>query len=465
VCRARPPAAGGGGGARVPWAPTAAAAPADSPPENTRSAIHSHDPSALLPPPFPPSPQAAPAETATATVAVPTNGNGKSSSNGNGSNGNGSNGNGAYAAVGAVPAAAAAVMTEQEQQQQQQQQQQRAESHAAASTSSNGNGNGAAASAAAASSNGNGAAVGSHPLAAAAGRPEPGAKLPPGASPASSMDSMDAATDSVRARGRVINTIDEEQNAAYAGKLELAAATQSSSSSSSSGAPRAPRTAAGTPYANPGGRWSRFRRYGVWQRTIEIWSFAVQFAWRYFLLGRKWRYPKAQGGMTPQNVSSAKAALAIWLREGLVRLGPTFIKIGQQFSTRIDVLAPEFIKELEKLQDNVPPFETDTALAILTQNLGAPPSEVFAEFDETPIAAASLGQVHLARLKTGERVVVKVQRPGLKSLFDIDLKNVRVLAQWLQKVDPKTDGAARDWVAIYDECSRILYEEIDYTME
>jgi hypothetical protein len=70
--------------------------------------------------------------------------------------------------------------------------------------------------------------------------------------------------------------------------------------------------------------------------------------------------------------------------------------------------------------------------------------------------------VHLARLHNGQRVVVKVQRPGLKDLFDIDLKNIRALAVWLQKVDPKTDGAARDWVAIYDECSRILYQEIDY---
>lgn len=71
--------------------------------------------------------------------------------------------------------------------------------------------------------------------------------------------------------------------------------------------------------------------------------------------------------------------------------------------------------------------------------------------------------MHLATLN-GQKVVVKVQRPGLKQLFDIDLKNVRVLAQWLQNVDPKSDGAARDWVAIYDECSRILYQvtTIDY---
>jgi len=74
---------------------------------------------------------------------------------------------------------------------------------------------------------------------------------------------------------------------------------------------------------------------------------------------------------------------------------------------------------------------------------------------DIPLAAASLGQVHLAKLKTtGEQVIVKVQRPGLKEIFDIDLKNLRVIAVWLQKVDPKTDGAARDWVAIFDETVR-----------
>ena len=78
-------------------------------------------------------------------------------------------------------------------------------------------------------------------------------------------------------------------------------------------------------------------------------------------------------------------------------------------------------------------------------------------FQLEPIAAASLGQVHLARVR-GERVVVKVQRPFLKQIFDADLKNIRVLAQILQAADPKSDGAARDWVAIYDECSRILYQ-------
>lgn len=81
---------------------------------------------------------------------------------------------------------------------------------------------------------------------------------------------------------------------------------------------------------------------------MEIWGFALQFGWRYFLLGKKWTYGKE--GMTPTAVSARKKELAIWLREGLVKLGPTFIKIGQQFSTRVDVLSPEFVKELEKLQ-------------------------------------------------------------------------------------------------------------------
>ena len=130
----------------------------------------------------------------------------------------------------------------------------------------------------------------------------------------------------------------------------------------------------------------------------------------------------------------------------------------------MDVLAPELIRELEKLQDRVPPFDSEQAVAIVEEQLGGPLATHFDDFERTPIAAASLGQVHRATLR-GERVVVKVQRPGLRELFEVDLKNLRVIAQWLQSVDPKTDGAARDWVAIFDECRNVLLQEIDYRNE
>ncbi|KAL4421257.1 hypothetical protein ABPG75_010548 [Micractinium tetrahymenae] len=250
-----------------------------------------------------------------------------------------------------------------------------------------------------------------------------------------------------------------------AGQLEAAAQEALAEQERKAAAPRAaPTSAAGTPYVAPGGRWSQFKSYSTFQRTWDIWRFGLTFFFKLWCINQKFTYKKLPGGMSEANVSAKRTELAVWLREGLVRLGPTFIKIGQQFSTRVDVLSQEFIKELEKLQDNVPAFESETAVAIIESSLGKPLDQLFEEFDPKPIAAASLGQVHVAKVN-GQKVVVKVQRPGLKELFDIDLKNVRVLAQFLQKVDPKSDGAARDWVAIYDECSRILYEEIDYRKE
>ena len=100
-----------------------------------------------------------------------------------------------------------------------------------------------------------------------------------------------------------------------------------------------------TPYKQAG--FSSFRR------TIQIYSFAFSFAIKYWKLGKKGTYKKLPGGMSKENVSVKRTELAKWLKEGLIRLGPTFIKIGQQFSTRVDVLSPEFITELEDLQDNV----------------------------------------------------------------------------------------------------------------
>ncbi|KAK7247484.1 hypothetical protein RIF29_42367 [Crotalaria pallida] len=213
--------------------------------------------------------------------------------------------------------------------------------------------------------------------------------------------------------------------------------------------------------AAPGGRWSRFKTYSTIQRTLEIWGFVITFIFKAWLNNQKFSY---KGGMTEEKKTLRRKALAKWLKESILRLGPTFIKIGQQFSTRVDILPQEYVDQLSELQDQVPPFPSEIAIAIIEEELGSPVGDTFDKFDYEPIAAASLGQVHRAKLK-GQDVVVKVQRPGLKDLFDIDLKNLRVIAEYLQKVDPKSDGAKRDWVAIYDECASVLYQEIDYTKE
>jgi predicted unusual protein kinase regulating ubiquinone biosynthesis (AarF/ABC1/UbiB family) len=169
------------------------------------------------------------------------------------------------------------------------------------------------------------------------------------------------------------------------------------------------------------------------------------------------------------------------------------VKLGQVISTRTDVLEKEYIEVLRDLQvrpsplapmhadphahppsshthplgdlqDNVPGFGGDRAVAIIEKELGKPIGEIFDSFEREPIAAASLGQVHRAVLK-GQPVAVKVQRAGLKELFDADLKNLKVLVKLLDKFDPKSDGADRSYADIYDESAKLLYEEIDYTLE
>jgi predicted unusual protein kinase regulating ubiquinone biosynthesis (AarF/ABC1/UbiB family) len=161
--------------------------------------------------------------------------------------------------------------------------------------------------------------------------------------------------------------------------------------------------------------------------------------------------------------AARRKAQAIWIRTTLLDLGPTFIKVGQLFSTRADIFPVEYVEELAKLQDKVPAFSYEKVEAIISEELGKKIPELFHSFEPIPLAAASLGQVHKAVLHSGESVVIKVQRPGLKKLFEIDLKILKGITRYFQN-HPKW-GRGRDWLGIYEECCRILWEEVDYLNE
>ncbi len=151
------------------------------------------------------------------------------------------------------------------------------------------------------------------------------------------------------------------------------------------------------------------------------------------------------------------------VRMALEELGPSFIKLGQILSTRPDLIAVEFIEEFEKLQDQVPPFSYTEVADIIESELGMPQGDVFEYFEETPLAAASIGQVHRARLKDGEEVAVKVQRPGIRKTIEVDLEIMLHLASLMERhlEEFQVNRPAR----IVEEFARTLEKEIDYTIE
>lgn len=154
---------------------------------------------------------------------------------------------------------------------------------------------------------------------------------------------------------------------------------------------------------------------------------------------------------------------AVWLKNKLIQLGPTFIKIGQSMGTRADLLPLPFVKELGELVDSVPPFPNEIAFARIEKELGRKISDVYSEFELQPVAAASLGQVYRARLHSGEEVAVKVQRPNLEATVKGDLIILKKVARFAERFPKLSENA--DWTGMLREFDVTIHEEMDYTSE
>ena len=168
-------------------------------------------------------------------------------------------------------------------------------------------------------------------------------------------------------------------------------------------------------------------------RKVKTWKFASKFLWK-------------------NTFVKDKSELGRWTKDELLELGPTFIKLGQIASTRGDLYPPEFTKELESLQDAVPPVEFNT---IVDQN-------IFKEFDPVPFKSASIGQVHMAVLQNGEKVVVKIKRPGILDIMKEDTDTIRDIVHFLERFGIDTGNSSG---SVLDESIEYLLGEADYIQE
>jgi ubiquinone biosynthesis protein len=196
------------------------------------------------------------------------------------------------------------------------------------------------------------------------------------------------------------------------------------------------------------GRVARTKRY------LQIVRIAIRHGLGPYLRGR--RRPGREN-------AAGQAELARSLRLALDEAGVTFVKLGQVLSTRSDIIPASVADELSRLQDQVSPAPWPEVEAVLTDELGAPPHQLYADFDTEPLAAASVAQVYTARLPDGRGVVVKVQRPGIAAVVERDLDIVRRLARLLER---NTDwGRAMGVRALADGFADAMREELDFTVE
>jgi predicted unusual protein kinase regulating ubiquinone biosynthesis (AarF/ABC1/UbiB family) len=202
---------------------------------------------------------------------------------------------------------------------------------------------------------------------------------------------------------------------------------------------------------DPKFRWQR-AKYSHQARQFDIFSAAIRLGANVL---KNWLLPTKNPRYHRRQAQK--------LVNTTIALGPTFIKIGQSLSTRVDFFPPIYTEALSQLQDRVPAFSTIEAIRIIETELGADIETLFAQFDRVPLAAASLGQVHRARLRTGAAVVIKVQRPGLQQLFELDFDVIEKLLWWIERLLPKKRSI--ELRAIYEEFFTLLFQEINYTNE
>ena len=157
------------------------------------------------------------------------------------------------------------------------------------------------------------------------------------------------------------------------------------------------------------------------------------------------------------------AARGVRLRRALEELGPIFVKFGQLLSTRRDLMPPDIADELALLQDRVPPFASDLAVAEITRALGSPPDQLFGSFQREPVASASVAQVHFATLKDGTEVAVKVLRPGILRAIESDIALMRIIATWVHRWSE--DGRRLRPREVVAEFDKYLHDELDLMRE
>jgi ubiquinone biosynthesis protein len=176
---------------------------------------------------------------------------------------------------------------------------------------------------------------------------------------------------------------------------------------------------------------------------------------RYHVAGKRRRFIRGR--------VSERLPTSVRLRLVFEELGPTFIKLGQILSSRPDILPPDYIRELSKLQDDVPPFPFEEAVIILETQLKRPLSALFASFEEKPVAAASLSQVHRARTLTGEEVAVKIQRTGIEEVIETDIRILREFAGLAERHVPETRYFGP--LELVERFARTIRHELDFVRE